>query len=255
MVNHSNIIKFYQEGNSLAACEREFNISTYKLKKMFNSYNVHIRDRHEQCVIENMKRGYKVNHNYFHTLNDTSAYYLGFIAADGTIRKNRNAIKIGLQVADEQWLIEFKEKAQIEAPIKHYTVESKYPVAELEFSSKQIKEDLENYSIVPDKTYKNISMKNIPDVFKLSFIKGFYDGDGSYTAGKVKITSKTKGLFEEIQDFTDYPWYLYHTSRDLYSLELSTTPSLQFLKDIYNINTPKLERKYNKYLIALNSRI
>ncbi len=39
------------------------------------------------------------------------------------------------------------------------------------------------------------------------------------------------------------------------SLELSTVPSLKFLTDIYNIQTPKLERKYNKYLSVINSRI
>ena len=49
------IIEYYTNGNSLKACERQFNMSTYKIKKMLQSHNIKIRNRSEQLIIENIK--------------------------------------------------------------------------------------------------------------------------------------------------------------------------------------------------------
>jgi len=247
MMNNHEIINYYKQGNSLAAVERKYGISPYKFKKILKQENIHVRSRHEQCILENQRRGYAINHDYFNELDNTKAYWLGLLAADGTIRKDRNAIKIGLKAEDEYILVQLKNCLQSKAPIKHYTVNNRFPVAEFEFSSKQIKETLKYYSIVPNKTYIGVTMKDIPDHYKLAFIKGFFDGDGSFTAGKVKIVSKTKGILKEMQDFLPQKTHLYHTNKDLYSLEMSIIPSRDFLETIYQLETPCLIRKYNHY--------
>lgn len=254
-MDNLEIIKYYLEGNSLSKTSRTYEISIYVLKKILTSNNIHIRNQSEQCVIENIKRRKKVDDTFFSKLTQENVYYIGFIAADGTIRKDRNAIKIGLQAGDKQWLEDFRKSLQLEKEISEYTTKTGHKVARLEFSSKQIKEDLAKYSIVPNKTQIGITMRNIPDEYKLAFIKGFFDGDGSYTCGKVKITSNTEGILKEIRDFIPQKSYLYYTNRHLYSLEMSTIPSLDFLNSIYNLNTPCLQRKYDKYLVEKQSRI
>lgn len=252
-MNNQEIINFYEQGNSMAACARKFSTYPEKIKKILLKNNIHVRNRSEQLVIENQRRGYKINHNYFDELDNTKVYWLGFLAADGTVRKNTNEIKIGLQKNDEQLLKDFKQCLQSEAPLHYYLANNKYEVVEFRFSSSNIKTKLAQYSIVPNKTYIGITMKNIPDKYKLSFIKGFFDGDGSYSCGKVKFTSHTKEILEEIQQVISQKTYLYYSEkRNVYSLEMSTIPSIDFLKTIYSIETPCLKRKYNKYLEAIN---
>ena len=62
MSNHE-IIKFYLEGNSIAATGRKFNLTPYQAKKTLIENNIQIRTRHEQAILENMQRGKAINHN------------------------------------------------------------------------------------------------------------------------------------------------------------------------------------------------
>ena len=41
-----------------------------------------------------IERKYLVNDNYFDIENERMAYLLGFLASDGTVRKNSNEIKL-----------------------------------------------------------------------------------------------------------------------------------------------------------------
>ena len=76
----------------------EYNKIVPTLDKRAN--NIVIRSQKEQLVIENIKRTKQINHNYFEKLNNINCYYLGFLYADGTVRKNRNEIKICLASID-----------------------------------------------------------------------------------------------------------------------------------------------------------
>jgi len=253
-MNNQEIIKLYQSGESLAACARACDSTAYKIKKILIENNIKIRSRHDQAVLENMKRGKLINHHYFDILNNENSYYLGFIAANGTVRKQRNAIKIGLSSVDKDFLEEMRQKLQSERKIKDYQTTNGFPISELTFSSLQIKEVLSKYSIVPNKTYIGITMKNIPYEYKLAFIKGFFDGDGRFSynknirQGRVSFTSHKKEILEEIQDFFNLNGYICQDKRTLtYSLEYSTMPSIQILEQFYNLNTPCLKRKFNKF--------
>lgn len=245
-MNNQDIINYYLEGYSLAKTCDKFNISKNQLKTILKQRNIDIRSRHEQCILENKRRSYTINHNYFSVLDcQDKAYWLGFIAADGTVRKNRNEIKISLQASDDKILIQLKKDLQSAAPIKYYQTYKKKNVVEFKFSSEQIKKDLAYYSIVPNKTYIGVTMKNIPSKYKMAFIKGFFDGDGSYSNGKVKISSHLDGILKEIQEFLPQKTYIYFfEKRNIYSLEMSTVPSREFINNLKQINTPSLDRKY-----------
>ena len=201
-MNNQEMIKAYEDGASLASLSRQTGLSTYKIKKILQNNSVKIRTRFEQTVFTNMSRGKQINHNYFDELNNEKVYYLGFLAADGCVRPNRNEIKIGLSAIDREWLEEFKLKLNSEREIEDYITNKGFAVSELKFSSLKIKTELAKYSIVPNKTYLGITMKNIPDKYKLAFIKGYFDGDGCFVFNKntkqcsLKITSHTKEILE-----------------------------------------------------------
>ena len=201
------IIEKYKAGKSLTSLSRESGLSVYKIKKLLKENNIHIRTRFEQTVYTNMKRGKKVNHSYFDTISNEKAYYLGFLAADGCVRPNRNEIKIGLSSIDRDWLEDFKNKLESEREIEDYITGNGFAISELKFSSLKIKQELAKYSIVPNKTYLGITMKNIPNEYKLAFIKGFFDGDGSFVFNKdtkqcsIKFTSYGDSFLQEINYF------------------------------------------------------
>lgn len=256
----NELIEYYKQGNSINATAQKFNLTSYIIKKRLKEAGIKLRTQKEQLIIENIRRAKPINHNYFKELNLENVYYLGFLGADGCVRPNSNEIKIGLSSIDEDFLIEFKEKIQTECKIGHYTTSNGFNCVSLCFASAAIKQDLIKYSIVPNKTYIGITMKEIPENLKIAFIKGFFDGDGSFSynkntrQGMIKIASHTKGILEEINQYFNYTGKIYQTKDKNYSLEFSTLPSLNILEQFYNIDTPCLKRKQQKYYNYLELR-
>lgn len=256
-------IDFYNQGNSMNKTAKQYNSTPQTLKKLFISNGVKIRNQKEQLILENMKRAKPINHNYFDKLTNENSYYLGFLGADGTVRKDRNEIKIGLSSIDLNFLEEFQKKLQSERPIHNYQTNNGFDVSELIFSSVKIKEEIMKYGIVPNKTYIGLDLNLIPKEFQLPFIKGFYDGDGSVVYNQntkqVKLTfcSYTKKILEQINNFFNNQGHIYSSQRTkniIYELDFSTLPSLDILKQFYKLDTPCLIRKYKKYLNILKLR-
>lgn len=256
----SQAIDFYNEGNSMAKTAREFHSSPNTLKKLFKEQGVKIRGQKEQLILENIKRTKQIDHYFFNTLNQINSYYLGFFAADATVRKDRNEIKIGLSSIDKDFLIELKEYLKSEKEVKIYITNNGFECCEFCFSSAQIKQDLAKYNIVPNKTYKGLMLSLIPDEFKLSFIKGFFDGDGSFVYNKetkqckVSFVSHTRDILEDIKNYFNSGNIYQDKRTGVYSLEFSTHPSIEIMNKFYNISTPCLKRKHQKYLDYLELR-
>lgn len=129
------------------------------------------------------KRIYDVNDSFFSVLNEKSAYWLGFIYADGYISKTENCLRITLSAKDEDHLVKFKEDISSESPITYHMnrYSEKYSLtkkARISIFSKQIKEDLLKLGCGPMKsltcTFPEIQENLIPH-----FIRGYFDGDGS----------------------------------------------------------------------------
>ena len=253
-----NAIDFYNQGNSMNSTCKKFHTTPGTLKKLFQKNNIHIRNQKEQLILENKKRAKPINHDFFSTPTQDNCYYLGFLAADGCVRKDRNEIKISLSSIDKQFLEDMKKNMNSSNEIKTYISNDGFEYCEFRFTSLQIKNDISKYGIVPNKTKIGISMQSIPLEYKLAFIKGYFDGDGSLVINKntkqvkVSFVSHTKTILEEIKDYFNsgniYP------KNGNYSLEFSTIASLNILRSFYELNTPCLQRKHNKYLDCLKIR-
>lgn len=260
-MNAKTIIDFYNLGNSQKKVCKEFKITSNELKNILKDNNIHIRTRQEQLILENIKRTKNVNHFYFNELNNTNCYYLGFLAADATVRKDRNEIKIGLSSVDKDFLEEFRKNLDIEKEVCLRTSTKGFECAELSFSSAKIKQDIMKYGIVPNKTYIGLQLNKIPKEYQLSFIKGFFDGDGSFVYNNstkqctVSFACHTKSFLEDINNYFNNKGKIYKDKRsETYSLEFSTLPSLDIMKIFYEIPTPYLKRKKQKYLECLELR-
>ena len=109
---------------------------------------------------------------------EEKAYWLGFIAADGNIRKDLNCCSIELQRADREHLIKFSKCFD-----DYYQVQDcdrLFPSSKIRIDSKQCCLDLQQYGIIPNKSLiLDIKTELIPDFLIKHYIRGYFDGDGS----------------------------------------------------------------------------
>lgn len=139
-----------------------------------------------------MKRKYKVNDNFFNSIdNQDKAWLLGLLYADGCVYDN-GIIKIDLTMLDRELLEKIKILIDCEYEIrqhgkgkKKFITNSKIydckDMCRLSWRSKQMKEDLEKLGCYHNKTYtlKFPTEEMIPNEFIKDFIRGYMDGDGS----------------------------------------------------------------------------
>lgn len=231
------------------------------VRRVLLENKIHIRSRGEAAIVSNIqRRQFNVDDNYFSTENSNMAYLLGFLASDGTVDKKNNRIKIGLSSIDKKFLMEIKEELKYEGDILDYITSNGFSVSELTFTSRQIKNDLARYNIVPNKTFTFKFPKNLNKKYWIDFIRGYFDGDGSVsTAGenaiKWQICSATKDVLETIVDFFYEEYHIKKVSileqsrknNTLYYFQYSTNATKEIFSILYKKNSLKLPRKYLKF--------
>lgn len=254
------IYDYTQEYDSLAELSRRYNITTASIKNILIKNNIHIRNRREQTHYTNTKRAKSCQTNYFSNIDTyTKAWLIGFLASDGTVRKDRNSIKIGLSAKDKEILEKIKVEVSIEREILEYTTANGFDIVELNWTSEQHKKDLAKFGVMPNKTYYETSLPTFEnDNYTLAYILGYFDGDGSISISqqgylRFRLCCYTKTLLQDIADFFERKYSATYSlskdpSRQMYELFISTTYAKNIFEDMYALNTLRLDRKYQKYL-------
>lgn len=128
------------------------------------------------------KRKYTQDDNFFGADNEQSFYWAGFIAADGYIYSKRNALKISLASKDRNHIEKFRLDIKSTNKISDYEKSS-----EISIYSKQICQDLKRFNIVQKKSLIYAMPEwLIEHPLVHHFLRGYMDGDGSYSKSKSK---------------------------------------------------------------------
>lgn len=252
---------------------RELNLpfGEEKVKNILKENNIHVRGIKEAQTVGDYDysrlRKFSINDDYnFESHN--GAWMLGMYASDGYLPKTRgakNRVVLSLQIGDRPLLEMIKEELQYTGEIHEYLSVEGYPFASLAFTSEKIRKKMEAYGIVNKKTFKldNIFEK-IPEEYKIDFIRGFFDGDGTLNVskkGKVSmgIICASKKLLEDINMFL-YKNYKtryqnIHVDRrhqhDIYYMIYSKNDSFILGKAFYDndyISLPRKKKRYFEYL-------
>lgn len=145
-----------------------------------------------------------VNHSYFKYDTPEVFYWAGFMAADGCVQNphdKRFSVSLSLSSTDHGHVQKFKETIGFGGPISVSMVKGKWKdpnnhslgkykdsqKSEISFLSKEMFDDLARFNIVPKKSL----IYTFPEFvinhkYKNHFMRGYFDGDGSFFFVKSK---------------------------------------------------------------------
>jgi hypothetical protein len=133
------------------------------------------------------RRKYAVDLAFFETIDSPDkAYFLGFIAADGCVRKPMHGplvLSIRVSSKDEEVLVSFLKQLKSNIPVCHspYTTPWNKVVQEASYVNvigDKICGDLAKYNVVQRKT-QDYEPTWLPDRLMSHFTRGYFDGDGT----------------------------------------------------------------------------
>lgn len=232
--------------------------------------------------IDISKTGSSVHFNYnaFSKINsEESAYWLGFMYADGYIESKRNGVGLGVAIKDVEHMDKFCDFLQYP--------KGKYIVKSHQFGSKDSRNkygeemymvntlirnstlwnDLNNKGCIPNKslilTFPDESIFETKELIR-HFIRGYCDGDGSLTWSNKDHTVPsitfvgTKNFLEGIQRYLGNGYLMQkpNCSEFTYRLSYTHTKAFNAAKYMYDNSSIYLNRKYNiytKYCAAVKS--
>lgn len=263
--------------NKIVNDNRELIIKLYKVDKLSitdiaKQFGIHIPFlwqwlKNNGIAIEG-RNGYKIDEKCFETMSYETAYWLGFLFADGFLLEKSNCIGMNLSIKDEQVLYDFKDfvksdgkifRGKLSIPKEHNKVKNSGIISTFRFCNKKIADDLRRYGLKGNKSL-TLEWPNIEEKYYYSFLRGYIDGDGCICIRKdkrfyVAVISAVPFLLKMV-DFINADCGIgFGIVRGGKSkIHIASTSNrmnvIKFLDRIYadNEGFPRLDRKYQKYL-------
>lgn len=264
------IIDLYLNKKSMKKVAREDEISIAIIKRILNKYNIPIYDYR---ISQNC---YALNENAFETITEKSAYWIGFLMADGGIRDDDKSViytsrSLRLQLAEEdknhvEKLKEFLQysgnTSVVKSTIKVDKITNKeyicQPLCKLDISSARIVRSLAQYGVVARKSkIAKLSEKLINNSHLKHVIRGLIDGDGSiveYENIKFPVLSLcgSEFIIRQFMFFVksiipEYKRNIYICkNKNLFEAKVSGFQALKVIEVLYSDAIIYLDRKYEK---------
>ena len=242
----------------------EYNLPIYKIAMLYGFSDVALRDLFIKHSIP-LKKHFvgKNSQNTFFKKIDTKekAYFLGLIAADGSVIESMNTVAIELKACDKYILEKFIEIASFKATLLKDDRDGSLRYR-LSIHSKNMINHLKALSIMPRKSTNNslrISEK-IPKKLIRHFIRGYFDGDGiAKKEGYVGFCG-SKTIIEEIHSHLINKLNISHTKitynkwNGIYYIQWGKKEDTEKVSNYFykDSNMLFLKRKYNKINKRLN---
>lgn len=158
-------------------------------------------------ALRNATRKYEVNGGYFLDETPESAYYAGFLAADGCVTFPRKQISWSVARKDEGVLLEFLKDSQATYPVRRYDSKG-YPQSNVTITAPELVGSLEDmYNITPRKSLTLQPPRISNDTNRMAFLKGFVDGDGCIGVSEgTKLRISVVGGSQDMIRFVSEEW-------------------------------------------------
>lgn len=206
-------------------------------------------------------RKYSMNQSFFEIIDtEEKAYWLGFLLADGCIKEDRQVL-LRLGKKDKSHLEKFQK-----------SIGSRYPYFYVDYNntagvcigSKKMCADLSKYGCVMNKTFL-IYYPEIPADLDRHFIRGYFDGDGSFSynpknkSSMFDICGKKDFLLDiqaKMMDYVGLNKTKILKTKSIHALRYGgRKQTLRILNWLYEDSTLYLDRKYQRYVSFKNDYI
>lgn len=190
------ILNCINQNQTMAQIARSLNENPLAVKRIINKY------------LPDKKFRYNLGNIFYFNIidSDDKAYFLGFIAADGSLVKstqsNSIALTITLNKKDKVILETLRSYIGCETPVKDLSTKDQVRFV---IQNKQFTDDLQSYGIEPKKSLNMKSIiQNIPKPYRKAFLRGYFDGDGSIMKdSKNRYYIQIRGTLEFLQAYID----------------------------------------------------
>lgn len=227
---------------------------------------------------------YFYNKNFFEKIDtEEKAYWFGFICADGYVVLGDTNAEVGIELTwrDSSHLKKFNKSLQGNIPVtkkkerKNARICPKDGIASFRIYSVKMVNDLIRLGCVQRKS-SSLEFPIIPNEFFFSFVRGYFDGNGSvisnnqtdtfrfsFSTGSLKMA---QGLVEELKKHGVLSYYCVEKERKdnrfknqirkkAYKVYITgLRNSLTFFLCLYKDASIYLERKLNKAISLIESR-
>lgn len=199
-INELEVIAKYKNGESCDKIAQLFSIHKSSVRRILIKNGTPLRD------YSLSHRSYHMNENYFDMIDsEEKAYILGILFADGHNNfPSSNGIEISLEKEDKYILDKiqdeiytFEKPPMYEVPGKHVRFGNKSylskPQNKITIYSKHMAETLHNLGMEHNKS-KTLIFPLLPEASIRHFIRGYFDGDGSFSI----LKKSEQGMFRVI---------------------------------------------------------
>lgn len=199
---------------------------------------------------EVIMRKYTIKNNFIQE-SEAKYYWIGFLAADGCVYKNR----IQLELADDsEHIAKFLAFMESNSPVRFNEKRNSYSVC---LSSSEVVATLKDYNIIPNKTECYEIPSTIPSEYFRHFLRGYFDGDGSiYKRADSNCWCMSIVANEKVIDFigkmlvtakviTKYKKAFCSNTKHTYKIDFLAKESANLAKYLYGDCSIALTRKYN----------
>lgn len=209
-----------------------------------------------------IKQIYDINQEYFDVIDtQEKAYYLGLLAADGTVGSKTNVVQITLQERDKYLLELLRDAIKSNHNILKLNYQSRKKTYQNQYQfsvmNKHMHDSLISHGIVPRKSYCLEFPKDLAPELYSSFLRGYMDGDGTIAKAEKRVRLVSTESFclsvqKILKDTLDINSHIIHEKRDpnRITCTLGVAGGIQtkiFLNWIYKDATVFLKRKYEIY--------
>lgn len=247
----------YAEIGSMRAVAEEFGIDERTAKGLLRKQGIRTR------TLSEIGRRYTLDETVFDTITESSAYWIGFLMADGCVYINKWKIflKLALCEIDAEHVREFGRFLKTDRPVEtvHSEVngyENSRPCASLTIYSKRIVESLARYGLTPRKSF---TAKVIGLEMNRDFWRGVIDGDGSVGTAKGAPRLSLVGSYPMMEQFREF---IYHhapgaalqiadTWSGIHQVRVSHTRAMKLIEVLYGDCTVALVRKWERAKVWL----
>lgn len=247
--------ELYASGKSAPCIASEFNCNVADVLYGVQKMNVKTRD------MSHAHREYELDETFFDVIDTINkAYWLGFISADGTIssRPDQNQLTIALSARDADRIYEFllDIKSNITPSFYNANGGKCANIVRINVANQSFVNALKGHKVTPRKSLTLEFCNDVPPNLLHSYIRGYFDGDGSIYFDKNKkpyfAIVGTVPFLKRVQSILISELKLNETKirskGKISELRYSGTRNVLKIKNwLYQDDGPKMQRKKDRF--------